>query len=97
MGLDVVEIVMALEEHFGVTLPDERAGQAITVGSMHSLISEVLAAERNLDADTLKAEVWTGLVAVVPGQTWFFQAWHRDTVAGQSTSNFTDAVEMTFN
>ena len=31
--------------------------------------------------------------AVVPGQTWNYQAWFRD--AG-STSNFTDAVSVTF-
>jgi hypothetical protein len=33
---------------------------------------------------------------VLPGQTWHFQAWFRDTVAGNSTSNTTDAVSVTF-
>ena len=38
----------------------------------------------------------TGAVAAQPGETWHFQAWHRDAVGGQTTSNFTDAVAVTF-
>lgn len=38
----------------------------------------------------------TGLVSVAPGETWNFQAWHRDSVSGVATSNFTDAVEVVF-
>ena len=38
----------------------------------------------------------TGTVAVLPGDTWHFQAWHRDAIGGQTTSNFTDAVAVTF-
>ena len=36
-----------------------------------------------------------GPVAVQPGETWHFQAWHRD-VNPNVTSNFTDAVFVTF-
>ena len=37
------------------------------------------------------------LVPVNPGETYFFQAWHRDvTVLGQ-TSNFTTGVQVGFN
>lgn len=36
-------------------------------------------------------------IAAQPGDTWLFQAWHRDTSAsGGATSNFTAAVELTF-
>lgn len=38
----------------------------------------------------------TGPVAVQPGETWHFQAWHRTTLAGQPTSDLTDAVRVTF-
>ena len=34
-------------------------------------------------------------VAVQPGDTWNFQAWYRDANPGP-TSNFTDAVSVTF-
>lgn len=38
----------------------------------------------------------TGPVTVVAGQTWFFQGWHRDTVGGAPTSNFSDALSVLF-
>jgi hypothetical protein len=38
----------------------------------------------------------TGSVMVVPGDTWNFQAWYRDSVMGQATSNFTDGLEIVF-
>lgn len=38
----------------------------------------------------------TGLVAIQAGETWNFQAWHRDAVGGVVTSNFTDAISITF-
>ena len=37
-----------------------------------------------------------GTVGVLPGDTWNFQAWHRDAVGGVTTSNFTDGLEITF-
>ena len=39
----------------------------------------------------------TGFVAISTGQTWNFQAWHRDQIAGTATSNFTDGLEISFN
>jgi hypothetical protein len=39
----------------------------------------------------------TGLVAVAVGETWNFQAWHRDSVGGAAVSNFTDGLEVDFN
>ncbi|MEM1447777.1 MAG: VCBS repeat-containing protein [Planctomycetota bacterium] len=37
----------------------------------------------------------TGPVTALPGETFHFQAWYRDSVLGQATSNFTDAVALT--
>ncbi|MEM9379517.1 MAG: hypothetical protein AAGB93_06150 [Planctomycetota bacterium] len=37
----------------------------------------------------------TGSVVGTPGQTWFFQAWYRDSIGGAPTSNFTDAIAVT--
>ena len=36
----------------------------------------------------------TGPVAGQPGQTWFFQAWYRDSILSFPTSNFTDAIAV---
>jgi hypothetical protein len=38
----------------------------------------------------------TGFVAVMAGETWNFQTWHRDSVGGTAVSNFTDALEVDF-
>lgn len=38
----------------------------------------------------------TGLVQVLAGETWHFQCWHRDSVAGSATSNLTSAVRLRF-
>lgn len=39
----------------------------------------------------------SGSVAIAAGETWNFQYWHRDNVAGTPTSNFTDGIAVTFN
>ncbi|MEM6673313.1 MAG: hypothetical protein AAF726_10755 [Planctomycetota bacterium] len=37
-----------------------------------------------------------GFVSIAPGETWYFQLWSRDVQFGSPTSNFTNAVEVTF-
>lgn len=37
-----------------------------------------------------------GAVPALAGTLWFFQAWYRDSVAGQPTSNFSDALAVVF-
>ncbi|WP_419190622.1 LamG-like jellyroll fold domain-containing protein [Saltatorellus ferox] len=37
-----------------------------------------------------------GLVQVLPGETWNFQCWFRDSVGGAATSNFTDGLSIGF-
>lgn len=38
----------------------------------------------------------TGSVSVAIGESWCFQAWYRDRVGNQPTSNLTDGLEVTF-
>jgi len=38
----------------------------------------------------------TGPVSITHGETWHFQAWHRDIVGGAATSNFSTAQRATF-
>ena len=38
----------------------------------------------------------TGNVAVLPGETWNFQCWYRDSFLGIPVSNFTDGYTITF-
>ncbi len=37
-----------------------------------------------------------GTTAVTSGQSWNFQAWYRDSILGIPSSNFTGAIEITF-
>jgi acyl carrier protein len=41
-SLDIVELVMALEEEFGISIPDEQAEKIKTVGDAVGFISENL-------------------------------------------------------
>jgi acyl carrier protein len=38
MGLDTVELVLAVEEHFRVEIPDEDAETLLTVGMLHAWV-----------------------------------------------------------
>lgn len=40
MGLDTVELVMEVEDAFDVEIPDDRAGQMLTVGDLYDFIVE---------------------------------------------------------
>ena len=51
-------------------------------------------ASAEIDVSTLAQP--QGAVPILPGDTWNFQAWHRDIVGGAAVSNFTDAVRVTF-
>jgi acyl carrier protein len=45
-SLDEIQIVMALEEKFRLTIPDDRAEKAKTVGAIFDLLEEHLRAEK---------------------------------------------------
>ena len=49
----------------------------------------------SLPIDLTSIPTPNGPVAAVPGDTWSFQGWYRDSVGGASTSNFTDGVTLT--
>jgi hypothetical protein len=49
-----------------------------------------------LPIDLTRQPTPMGPVAVAAGETWYFQAWHRDAVSGTPTSNFTDGLAVQF-
>jgi acyl carrier protein len=51
MGLDTVELVMAVEEHFGIEIPDDVASTLDTVGLLHEFVVSQLQRERVLPVD----------------------------------------------
>ncbi|MEM9382220.1 MAG: VCBS repeat-containing protein [Planctomycetota bacterium] len=50
----------------------------------------------DLELDLTAVPQPSGFVAVLPGQTWRFQAWYRDAIGGTPTSNFTDGLAILF-
>jgi len=59
------------------------------------IMGSSLIGQLSLQVDLNAVPTPAGAVAVLPGETWYFQAWHRD-VNPLATSNFTDAVSVTF-
>ena len=62
-------------------------GQILSSGSAGSF---------SLEIDLGAIPTPTGTVGVMPGDTWNFQAWHRDSIGGSAVSNFTGAVAVPF-
>ncbi len=55
MGLDAVELVMDVEDHFGITIQDSEAERIRTVGDLVALIHGRLAAAHESSCPTLRA------------------------------------------
>lgn len=60
------------------------------------IISSGVSGSISIDVQPSSLPTPQGPAAALAGQTWHFQAWHRDTAAGQATSNFTRAVSVRF-
>jgi acyl carrier protein len=59
MGLDTVELVMKVERHLAIEIPDVEAARLVTVGDFHVYILEVLRRQKRLDgnADGIYAQL----------------------------------------
>jgi hypothetical protein len=52
--------------------------------------------EIELLTDLTQQPTPNGLISVLAGDTWNYQVWHRDSLGGSPTSNFSDALQITF-
>ncbi|MEZ6016888.1 MAG: hypothetical protein R3F49_17345 [Planctomycetota bacterium] len=85
----------------GGTIPPGSSGRLCLGGAIGRYSSSILntggAGAFSLSIDPTQLSQPTGPVAAMSGQTWYFQAWHRDvTVSGAATSNFSNAVGLPF-
>ena len=55
MGLDAVELLIAVEEEFGVSLPDDEAAALRTLGDLHDYLLETCEGRRRPDCPTRSA------------------------------------------
>jgi acyl carrier protein len=67
MGLDTVELVMAVEEHFEIEIPDEIAATLETVGLLNGYVVSALKRKRLLRVD--EAGVFSELRDIICKQT----------------------------
>jgi hypothetical protein len=65
MGLDTVELVLAVEEEFKLEIPDAAAEKMITVGDMHAFLTAEL---RRLGREGDLAQVFEGMRAIIVRQ-----------------------------
>lgn len=86
---------------FGVVnLPGGSFGKLCLSGSIGRMVDQVYQsgidgyASVTLDLNDIPQPL--GSVAAVAGETWYAQSWHRDQFIATPVSNFTDAVELTF-
>ncbi|MGK0481389.1 MAG: hypothetical protein ACJAQ3_001362, partial [Planctomycetota bacterium] len=82
-------------------LPGGSAGRLCLSGNIGRRVGGVLASSGSEGAITASFSPQvlptpTGVTAALPGETWFFQCWHRDIAGGQATSNFSNACWLTF-
>ena len=60
------------------------------------ILNSASAGRMTLALDLVRTPQFAGFVPAMSGETWRFQAWHRDTVQGAATSNLTDGLELVF-
>ena len=86
MGLDTVELVLAVEEHFNVEIPDAEASRLVTVGMLQAwLVNELQRLGRAPDLERTFSELkelicrhaGVGPEQVVPGAR-FVKDLHMD-------------------
>jgi acyl carrier protein len=65
MGLDTVELVMAVEEEFELEIPDAAAEKMVTVGDMHAFLESEL---KRLGRDLDPAQVFERMRSIIVRQ-----------------------------
>lgn len=86
----------------GSSMPASSVGELCLGGSIGRFVepgqvrNSGAAGTFSLLVDLSRVPARAGFVQVQPGETWFFQAWHRDVVMGAATSNFTRGIVATF-
>jgi hypothetical protein len=68
MGLDVVEMVIAIEQKFRIRIPDETWGRLWTVGQTRDEFVRRMVEAGARDTSTLRAHVWDGIVQIIQQQ-----------------------------
>jgi hypothetical protein len=66
MGLETVAMLMRVEEHFDISVPDEVAFKCLTVADLQRVIIELLVAKNRQFSE---AQVYSDLVKIIVDET----------------------------
>ena len=69
MGLEMVSIIMEVEDHFGISVPDEVASNCVTVADLQRVVVDSLVQKGRARSADLEAEVYDDLVKIIVDQT----------------------------
>jgi len=69
MGLESVELIMAIEEEFDINIPDEEAGNFDTVGKLYRYILDILYLNESGNSHQVdESDVWERMKEVIVSQ-----------------------------
>lgn len=67
MGLDGVELILAVEDHFGITVTEADAEKMATVGGLHDFVFREVC-KREGGENVVEADVWCRLLDLIVEQ-----------------------------
>lgn len=68
MGLETVDIIMDMEDHFHVQVPDAVFSRCVTVADLQRVIMDLLASQGREQGEALQHEVWQGMMSILAKQ-----------------------------
>ncbi len=66
MGLDAVELVMAVEDEFGIVISDKEAEKIQTVGQLYDYVREAVKIKMRPPPSDI--EIWTRITPIIADQ-----------------------------
>jgi acyl carrier protein len=67
MGLDGVELLLAVEDHFGITATEADAEKMETVGGLHDFVFREVCKREGAE-NVVEADLWCQLLDLIVGQ-----------------------------
>ena len=96
LGFFIVSPTQVFVPNVGGSSGNLCVGPSIGRGVGGVIFSTGTSGEATVVADLTAMPTPSGPVMIVAGDTLNFQAWHRDSVGGAATSNFTQGLEINF-
>ena len=78
MGIEGVELILAVEDHFGISIPEADAEKMATVGGLHDFVFREVC-KREGPGNVVEADLWCQLVKLIVEQLGVKESeLHRD-------------------